>query len=311
MSMRIGLVVPTLNAGSAWAAWVSALRSQSVQPAAVLILDSESIDATVKQSREAGYLTKTIERSSFNHGGTRNLGFRHFVDKVDILICMTQDAILATPDAVENLIAAFDEPDVGAAFGRQLPQQDATQLAAHARLFNYPEVHRTVRLEDRIVLGFKTCFLSNSFAAYRMSDLIAVGGFPSGVILGEDTTVAAHLLLNGRAIGYRSDACVYHSHNYTAMEELRRYFDIGVFHARSPWLMNTFGTANGEGRRFVVSEARYLLQTAPWLIPAAVIHTFMKLAGYRLGRIEHRLPNFLKRRLSMFRNYWNVTSIEK
>jgi rhamnosyltransferase len=306
--MRYGIIVPTLNAGSAWAEWIAALQSQSIQPAAVMILDSQSTDTTVEQSREAGFSIKTIERSAFNHGGTRDLGLRHFVGEVDALVCMTQDAILAAPNALENLLAAFDDPEVGAAYGRQLPSREANLLATHARLFNYPGEMRTVRLKDRAELGFRSCFLSNSFAAYRVSDLIAAGGFPTCVILGEDTAVAARMLLNGKAICYRADASVYHSHNYTIAEEFRRYFDTGVFHARSPWLLDSFGGASGEGRRFVVSEIRYLLETAPWLLPEAALRTLMKLAGYRLGRIESILPLPLKRRLSMFRSYWTSTS---
>ncbi|MFE0678513.1 hypothetical protein ACFW26_34910, partial [Streptomyces sp. NPDC058867] len=46
---------------------------------------------------------------------------------------------------------------------------------------------------------------------------------------------------------------VHHSHSYSIGEEFRRYFDVGVMHARAPWLLDRFGKAEGEGKRFVQS----------------------------------------------------------
>jgi rhamnosyltransferase len=59
-------------------------------------------------------------------------------------------------------------------------------------------------------LGIKSIFISNSFAAYRRSALLAVGGFRKDVIFGEDTVTAARLLLSGYQVAYSAQACVYH-----------------------------------------------------------------------------------------------------
>jgi rhamnosyltransferase len=218
---------------------------------------------------------------------------------------MTQDALLGNADALQSLLSAFDDPSVACAYGRQLPHADATPIAAHARIFNYSETSHSISFADQPQLGIKTCFLSNSFAAYRLPDLLAVGGFPADVILGEDMAVAARLLMAGKRIAYVANACVYHSHNYSPMQELRRYFDVGVFHARSPWLLRSFGGARGEGIRFVRSELSYLWQCAPTLIPSAVLRTLVKWLGYKLGRYESKLPLFIKRICSMHKGYWS------
>ncbi|WP_299510624.1 glycosyltransferase family 2 protein, partial [uncultured Limnohabitans sp.] len=147
--------------------------------------------------------------------------------------------------------------------------------------------------------------VSNSFAAYRVADLQAVGGFPSSVILGEDMSVAARLLMAGKTVAYVADACAHHSHNYSVLQEFRRYFDTGVFHARSPWLLAEFGSASGEGLRFVRCELAYLWRHAPWWIPSALVRTAAKLIGYRLGRLESRWPLWFKRWCSMHKGYWN------
>ncbi len=154
-------------------------------------------------------------------------------------------------------------------------------------------------------MGFKSIFISNSFAAYRREALFAVGGFPSDVIFGEDTIVAAKLLLAGWKIAYVADAQVYHSHAYTSTQDFKRYFDIGVLHSRESWLLQEFGGTGGEGSRFVRSEWNYLWPQYWWLIPSALIRTALKLVGYRLGRIESKLSLRIKRRLSMHRRFWN------
>ena len=160
-------------------------------------------------------------------------------------------------------------------------------------------------MADAATLGLKAAFTSNSFGAYRRADLMRVGGFPSGTILAEDMIVAARALQQGRAVAYVAEACAYHSHDYTLAEEFRRYFDIGVLHALEPWLLRDFGRPEGEGLRFVVSEARHLLAHAPWRLLEAWVRTVGKLAGYRLGRRHARLAPAWRVRLSMHRGFWN------
>jgi rhamnosyltransferase len=153
-------------------------------------------------------------------------------------------------------------------------------------------------------LGFKSIFISNSFAAYRRSALLAVGGFPNDVIFGEDTVVAAKLLLADWSIAYVAEAKAYHSHPYSIGQEFQRYFDIGVLHTREAWLGDKFGSANGEGLRFVRSELDYLRRTRMRLIPSALLRTASKWIGYRLGRKESKLSIRWKRKLSMHSQFW-------
>jgi rhamnosyltransferase len=88
------------------------------------------------------------------------------------------------------------------------------------------------------------------------------------------------------------------------LQEFRRYFDTGVFFQRERWIKEAFGRAEGEGRRFVLSEFRYLLTNASYLIPSAMLRTVIKYVGYRLGSVEASLPLWLKSFLSMHKGYW-------
>jgi rhamnosyltransferase len=301
--MNCFVVVPTLNAASGWPRFAESLL-RAISAERVLILDSSSDDGTPDLARAAGFRVHTISRAEFNHGKTRQLA-AELLAEAEVLVYLTQDAIIGSPDAVDSLLQSFASPSVAAAFGRQLPHAGATPIEAHGRLFNYPAQSSLRTLKSREQLGFKAIFISNSFAAYRREALLAVGGFPDDVIFGEDTVTAAKLLLSGWQIAYVAEAQVFHSHSYTWTQEFRRYFDIGVLHERESWLIEEFGGAGGEGSRFVKSELRYLWPQHWWLIPSALIRTALKLAGYRLGRAEDRLSPKWKRRLSMHHHYWS------
>lgn len=301
--MKIAIIVPTLNAASEWSHFSNALLA-NVSPETVLILDSESTDETVEFAKATGFQTRLIPRAEFNHGGTRQLGVDLCTD-AEVVVFLTQDAPLADSAAVYSLIRVFDDSTVGAAYGRQLPRPEANPIEAHARLFNYPIESGLRVLADKDRLGFKSIFISNSFAAYRRTALMEIGGFPKDSIFGEDTIVAAKLLKAGWKIAYVAEAKVHHSHPYSWTQEFKRYFDIGVLHSRESRLLGEFGGAGSEGRKFVLSEIKYLSHHNALLIPSALIRTAFKLLGYRLGRREHTFSSAIKRRLSMHRGFWD------
>lgn len=301
--MQFSIVVPTLNAGNAWDEWIAAIQKQSVHARTVLVIDSSSNDDTAIKARRSGFEVIDIPRSEFNHGATRQLAIEKFPD-VEVCIFLTQDAILANTRDIEHILNAFLDPSTGVAYGRQLPRPGAGLIEAHARYFNYPAESATRTFQDRDVMGMKAAFTSNSFAAYRVAALQGVGGFPRTMIVSEDMYVAAKMLTSGWNIKYCADAMVYHSHSYTIFQELQRYFDIGVFNSREPWIRRDFGAAESEGGRFVKSELKFLVKRNPFLIPLAMFRTLVKLLGYRLGINEARLPIVIKRRLSMQKGYW-------
>ncbi|MFY9646916.1 MAG: glycosyltransferase family 2 protein [Terriglobales bacterium] len=279
--------IPTLNASAIWKEFWPALTAQTLQPSEVLVLDSSSTDNTVEQARRDGCRVVTIPAAEFRHGGTRQLAAGLARD-ADLLVYLTQDSILADANAMANLVAAFQDTSIAAAYGRQLPRPNANPIEAHARLFNYPPVSAVRSLESRDTLGFKAIFFSNSFGAYRRTALEQVGGFPLEANFGEDTVVVARLLERGWRVAYVAEAPTYHSHAYSFREEFRRYCLIGQLHGNEPWLLRDFGTASGEGGRFAISEIRYLFGHAPWLIPEAIVRTALKYLGYKRGSANPR-----------------------
>lgn len=299
-----GLVIPTLNAGDHLERLLPALQMQTLSPARFLVIDSSSRDDTVARLRAAGAQVEIISRDSFDHGATRQLAVDMLTD-VEFVIFLTQDATPAHPEAFANLLAPFEDPTVGIAYGRQLPAPGTGPIGAHARLFNYPERSHVRTMADAARCGIKTIFCSNSFAAYRQAALAECGGFPSRTIFGEDMLVAAALVQSGWCVGYTAEAKVYHSHDYSLISEFRRYFDIGVLHSTRLEPGGPFSRTGSEGLRFLRSELTYLRTRAVHMIPLALLHTFMKYAGYRLGRVARNLPRALNRRLSMNQRFWS------
>lgn len=307
--LKLSCIVPSYNGKHDLERLVFSLQKQ-VAEFDLFIVDSSSTDGTAELAYRFSKSAETIPSSEFNHGGTRQL----MVDRnseYDVYVFLTQDAYLEDPNAIANIVAPFADDRVGAVCGRQLPHLDAKPLASHARAFNYPATSQTKTMADAAELGIKTVFISNSFAAYRREALMEVGGFPKHVIFAEDMYVAAKMLLAGWKVAYEGSAECRHSHNYTIAEEFRRYFDMGVFHAREPWIRQSFGGAGGEGMRYVISELKYLGFKRLHLWPGALVRNAAKLLGYKLGQSEKRLPKGLKQRIGMYKHYWTGPYAEK
>ncbi len=307
--LRIACIVPTYNGRSDLARLLASLSKQT-NIFDLFVVDSSSSDGTAELARSRVPNFVTIPSSQFNHGGTRQM----MVDKnpdYDIYVFMTQDAYLEDSDAIARLVAPFVDDNVGAVCGRQLPHLDASPLAGHTRAFNYPATSCVKAFEDAPTLGIKTAFISNSFSAYRSKALLEIGGFPEHVIFAEDMYVAAKMLLNDWKIAYAGDARCRHSHNYTIQEEFHRYFDMGVLHAREPWIRERFGGAGGEGLRYVKSELKFLGLSCLHLWPSAIMRNACKLLAYKLGQKEDSMSVGVKKKLGMYKRYWDSPYAEK
>lgn len=281
---RVALVVLTLNPGPAWIQWLTAFKNQSFSPDYCLVIDSQSDDSYPPVAIHSGFMLHTINKEEFGHAKTRQLALDILPD-ADIIIFMTQDAILKDSESLKNLIQTMRSPDIGAAYGRQIPRKNASPIEAHARLFNYPGISRNKSLEDVPELGIKTPFMSNSFSVYRKKALMEVGGFPLRVQFGEDVYVSSKMILKGWRIAYVAEATVYHSHHYSYLEEFRRYLKVGKFYGEENWIAEAFGKTGGEGFRYVISELKYLIPKSPHLILSSLTRTFLKLVGYHAGKL--------------------------
>ncbi|AEE14482.1 glycosyl transferase family 2 [Thermodesulfobium narugense DSM 14796] len=303
----LSVIIPTYNAEKYlerfFQSLIENLKKCDVK-SEIIVIDSSSTDNTVKLAKEFKALVYVIPKKEFDHGGTRSYAAK--IAAGDILIFFTQDALLFDELSLSNLISHFQDRDVGAVYGRQICYKNTNPFGRHLRLFNYPEEFLVKEYKDKSKYGIKTAFMSNSFCGYRKTALDKIGYFKESLIMGEDTYAGALLLKAGYKIVYEPKAIVFHSHNYTVFEEFRRYFDIGVFHNSERWLLEEFGSAQGEGKRYIKSELNFLIKNRLYkYLPEYIVRNLLKYTGYKLGINYKILPKFLIKKFSMHKGWWN------
>ena len=301
--MNISIIIPTFNAENYLPNLLEKLKSQTVS-FELIIIDSSSTDNTLSIAKQYTDKIMTIPQIEFDHGGTRTKAAK--VASGEIIMFLTQDALPYDNQSIENILEPFEDTNIGVAYGKQIAYEETSLFGKHLREFNYTDTSYIRTLQDKELYGIKTAFLSDSFAAYRQSALEQIGWFKDGLIVGEDNYAGAKLLLADYALAYCSDAKVYHSHSYSPMVEFMRYFDIGVFHKREAWMIETFGKAEGEGGKYVKSEFKYLLHHHAYhLIPEFFIRNGMKYLGYKLGQKYESLPLSFVKKLSLHKSWWD------
>lgn len=280
---KIEVVIPTYNGGKKFYQVAEMLKQQvGITPNDVLIIDSSSSDQTVQVARNAGFRVQIINKKDFGHGKTRRMAAEQSI--AEYIVFMTQDAIPASNDSIIQLCKPLMEnQNIGVTYGRQLPTHEAGAIGNHARLFNYPAHSQMKTKADIPVLGIKTIFCSDSFAAYNRESLINIGNFMD-VNFGEDTLVAAKYIDAGYVVYYNSTVCVYHAHRLSLLNEMKRYIVIGEFHKKYKMVFDSYRKVSMEGFSFIKSELIYLLKEKRIvLIPYALIRNILKLVGYKYG----------------------------
>lgn len=300
----ISVLIPTKNGGQTIAEVLASLTIQSVNLNEVIIADSASDDSTVDIAKSYDATVVHIDPKSFDHGGTRT--FLCNLSQSEILVFLTQDAILKKRDSIEKLITPLIQDEkVATCYGRQLPSHDANHFAQSLREFNYPSDAAIYAYADRQSSGIKTIFTSNSFACYRKEALAEIGFFQNGLIFGEDTVAVGRLLQNNYKNAYVADALVYHSHNNTLNDEFKRYFDIGVLHTQEKWLLEKYGNTVGQSKKYLLHELKCIRKKVKYsLLPELFLRITLKYCGYRIGRYYKSLPKKIILACSLHKNWW-------
>lgn len=299
----VSIIIPTYNAEKYLPTLLDMLQSQTLSYE-LIIIDSSSTDNTIEIAQNYTTNIISIPQHAFDHGGTRTIAAK--AAKGDILVFLTQDALPVDTSSIKTLISSLENNKVAAVYGRQLPYEESNIFGKHLRLFNYPNTSYLRDKSDIQKYGMKTGFLSDSFAAYKRSALEDINWFKNGLIVGEDNYAGASLILKGYTLAYNANAKVFHSHSYTTLQEFQRYFDIGVFHTTESWIIETFGKAEGEGKKYIISEFRYILKHKKYLhIPLFFLRNAAKFLGYKLGKQYTKLPAYIISKLSMHTSWWS------
>ena len=302
-TLKVTVVIPTYNPGKNAERLARTLAEQVDVEMEVVVIDSSSQDGTRKVWERFGYPVTCIPKELFHHGKTRNEGASTAAG--EIIVFMTQDAIPAHNSCISDLVRPILRRKASATFARQLPKSDATFLERFTRNYNYPATSRTHSTHDTARLGIRAYFFSNVCSAIHRDAFFEVGGFPNDVILNEDMVLAAKLLNANHRIRYTAEARVFHSHNYSLVQQFQRSFDIGVAFSEQPFILNGV-RARGEGFRFVKQMALHTLQKRQFrLLPRIVLENALRYIAFRLGRSQALLPNEIKRAFSLHKYHWD------
>jgi rhamnosyltransferase len=278
----ISVVIPTYNAGQRFAKLLDGLQNQTLKPAQIIVVDSESTDETLELAHSRNCKVIKINRADFDHGTTRNLAISEVSSEFAVIL--TQDAIPVDEHMIAELIKAMQaDSNIAICYGRQLPRIDAAPLECFTREFNYPAESMLKTRNDIESLGLKTFFCSNSCSAIRCSTFKKLGGFKDNVIVNEDMLFAAKAIHQGYSVYYSAAAKVSHSHPYTLLQTFKRYFNIGKFFADNKWLLKQTGLRRYGGGMMKAGIKTFWEKWMPHYIVALLIEFAVKAIAYKFG----------------------------
>ncbi len=312
---NIDAVIPTYYPTERLFSLLSMLQKQTVPLRRIYLINTEEdgfLMALAKQgmdpesfvNRYPQVHVRHISKEEFNHGFARNLGMQ-LAEGADYVLLMTQDALPFDRELISELLSPFAvDEQMAVTYARQLPEKNAGVTERLTRSFNYPAQSRTKSQKDFETLGIKTYFCSNVCALYKRSVFDKLGGFVDPAIFNEDMIYAGTALQAGYHSAYEAGARVIHSHNYTAMQQFHRNFDLGVSQAQHPEIFQA-ASSEGEGVQYVKTVTKMLIKEhAIGEIPGFVTGCGARLIGYRMGKKYEKLPKKWILRCTMSPGYW-------
>lgn len=310
--MKASVVILTKNPGPLFRKVLGAVLSQQAPwPFEVLVIDSGSSDGTVEFCREeARVRLHQIPAAEFGHGKTRNLAVS--LSTGEFIAMITHDALPADEHWLSELVQAVEmAPDAGGAFGRHLPYPGNNPFVARDiinHFDNFAADSKIVRLDDRERyerdVGYRQFlhYFSDNNACLRRSVWEKIP-YPD-VDFAEDQLWAKQMIEAGYAKVYADNARVYHSHEYSAADALRRAYDESralqrLFGYR---LCSSFMELVMQSVKCSVRDCHYLLTQGlrhpSWLLRAPV-HNLCRQTGFFLGQRWERMGHFMDSAISL------------
>jgi rhamnosyltransferase len=303
----ISVVIPVLNGGRDLERCLDAIAAQEIEAEVeVIVVDSGSNDGTPDLARSRGAVVIEIPRSSFTHGGARNIGAAHAVG--DVLVFTVQDAYAEGRDWLATIVAPLrDDPTLAGVYTRQLPHLGARPSEHYFLDFLYGPEPRDQSAAGASELTMAATLFSNVSSAMprRIREQFP---FSEKVPMSEDQEWSARVLLAGYHLRYEPRAIVRHSHDYSLRTAFRRFFDSGVSADRA------YLAGGRVSRRTLLSNAyRYGRGELSWLvrsgntraIPFTTVYELTKFTALQLGARHEHLPLPVKRRLTAFPEQWS------
>jgi rhamnosyltransferase len=209
----VSIIIRSFNEGWALRETLPMLQSQSYAAWELIVIDSGSTDGSVDLIRRAGpahFLQ--IEPGTYNPSRVMNAGMR--LARSGFGIFLNADATPQGGEWLAPLVAALQDAQTAAVFGRQIPRPDCRAVYAHDYERCFGERRASADWEH---------FFSMVSSGIR-KDIWSRRGFLESLQYSEDDEYTRWCVSRGYRVVYCPESVVMHSHNYTPQQAFRRSF---------------------------------------------------------------------------------------
>jgi poly-beta-1,6-N-acetyl-D-glucosamine synthase len=228
---RLSVIVPAYNEAECVADSIRSLQNQTIPPGEILVVDDGSTDGTAEVASALGVTVLRPPANTGSKAGAQSFALEHVTSEFTMAI--DADTVLA-PDALEQLLPAFDDPETVAACGFVLPRHVHTtwERGRHVEYL----VAFTFYKQVQDFFG-KPLIASGCFSAYRTEPLRAAGGWSTRT-MAEDMDLTWTFYQAGHRVRFVPDAVCYpiEPHDLTFLgKQLRRWSHGLVQNVRLHW----------------------------------------------------------------------------
>jgi len=276
----VTVIMRTKNSEHTVAQALAGLFSQSYQDFELLVVDSGSTDKTLALVSSFPHRLQRIAATDYFPGAVLNGAAEEA--RGEILVFWNSDVVPLDSGCLASLLGAFDDPEVVAAFARQVPRPEARAWVRRDYASSFPP-HEPA--PPWITLSLPLAAMRKAAWAQRP--------FYVDAWASEDTEWGHWAKQQGLKVAYVPTAMVMHSHDYTLRQLYGRRFvegeaDAFIFNSpASPWShIRGFAVS-------VVSDWRHAFRSRalaelPMTIPRRAVYHWAHFLGMRHGEQRRR-----------------------
>lgn len=209
----VSAVICIRNASGNLQRCLAGLELQDLRPSVnleIIIVDNGSTDESVDVARRYGAIIVPIEPEEFTRGGALNAGFAKATGKIVLLL--SSDAYASDGNWVGEMLKPFDNPEVAAVYGRQVPYRDAPVDERIRLKRSFPDASVEFNQNSgNVQPDGRGMIASNACAAIRRDVWLQIP-YDENITTAEEGPWSYEVMQQGYSIVYQASAKVYHSH---------------------------------------------------------------------------------------------------